>query len=338
MNNFKVTTAGNMREFIIPIDEQVAIVSGTANFGVTAFSINPGNPTCFPFASRTAQNYERYEFQNLRFEYKPSASVFATVGAQGFVGVTATMDALQATPSSQAQSEVMYHSPVVETARPTGLTLPKEFLLTKSLRERFFVRGNGILPPGAEPHLFDCGQVFIWTNGQANTNQIGEFRVIGSCKLMNPVLETSVNPPPQFNSSQFINSALTPLASTVGNVLAFADSTPAHGYVNALGIIQAGGSFVPQAGNYLVSAEANFASSGNSTLFQLSIQKNAGAITTSNPNTIFQLPSGAYPAWAVAIPPTFVQCNGTDALTVVATSNFSTGASTAQCTFTIQAV
>jgi len=125
------TTGGNMRSFIVPIDEQIVVVNGSTGFGISTFALNPGNPSCFPFLSRTAQNYERYEFQSLRFEYKPSASVFAVVGAQGFVGVTGTMDALQATPSSQQQAEVMHHSPIVETARPTGLTFPKTFFGNK---------------------------------------------------------------------------------------------------------------------------------------------------------------------------------------------------------------
>jgi len=320
--NNQVTTAGNMRSFIIPIDEQISIISGTTGFGITTFAINPGNPISFPFASRTAQNYERYEFQSLRFEYKPSASVFATVGAQGFVGVTGTMDALQATPSSQAQAEIMYHSPIVETARPTGLTLPKEFLLTKSLRERFFVRPNGSIPGGADPHLYDCGQVFIWTNGQANTNQIGEFRVTGSLKLINPVLETSTNPAPQFQASQFTQAAtVTALVSTQSVNLPLATVT-----ANGLSIVNTAGSFVLPVGSYNVSGEVDFVASGNSTVFTANLQKNGASNLELNS---YSLPSGAYPLWTVPISPNFVTSNGTDIFVLQAQSTFSSGATTA---------
>jgi len=323
--NTMVTTAGNMRSFIIPIDEQVSVIAGTTGFGITTFAINPGNPNCFPFASRTAQNYERYEFQSLRFEYKPSASVFATVGAQGFVGVTGTMDALQATPSSQAQAEIMHHSPVVETARPTGLTFPKEFLLTKSLRERFFVRPNGSIPGGADPHLYDCGQVFIWTNGQANTNQIGEFRVTGSCKLMNPVLETSTNPPPNFEVSQFVANAAEAVTTATPYVVKFADVTPGDGFKNPLAIVNTAGSFVPPAGNYLISALIVSSNGGNGTGFQTQVQKN-GAEVVPNARSWFVLPSGAYASWTNNVQ-AFVSCNGTDAITIVQLNTFSTSTS-----------
>jgi len=330
--NNQVTTAGNMRSFIIPIDEQIQVVNGSTGFGIATFAINPGNPACFPFASRTAQNYERYEFQSLRFEYKPSASVFATVGAQGFVGVTGTMDALQATPSSQQQAEVMHHSPIVETARPTGLTFPKSFLETKSARECFFVRPNGSIPGGADPHLYDCGQAFFWTNGQANTNQIGEFRVIGSCKLINPVLETSTTPAPQYQVASFSQAnTVTTLTTTVNASLPLATA-------GATGItIGAGPNFAPPVGNYLMSGQVTFASSGNSTTFLAELQKDGGG-AWADPITL-SVPSGAYPLVTLTIPPTFISMNGTtDTVSVTANSTFSTGATTVGGYLTFQAV
>jgi len=338
--NNQVTTAGNMRSFIIPIDEQIQVVNGSTGFGIATFAINPGNPACFPFASRTAQNYERYEFQSLRFEYKPSASVFATVGAQGFVGVTGTMDALQATPSSQQQAEVMHHSPIVETARPTGLTFPKPFLETKSARECFFVRPNGSIPGGADPHLYDCGQAFFWTNGQANTNQIGEFRVIGSCKLINPVLETSTTPSPQFQVSQFVGTAGTGLTTATPVNVAFEVAVGTGGVVNALSIVKSSNvTFTPPVGNYLVEWEVHSVNTGNGTIFQCELQKNGGfAIGTSGVNqSVVGLPSGAYTDWTLS-QSLYVSANGTDVFNVVANNTFSTGTSTAYGTLRFIAV
>jgi len=239
--------AGNMRSFPVPIDEQVALVNGTVAYDKTSFSINPGSAVTFPFLSRTAQNYERYEFQDLRFEFRPSVYGFAAVGAQGFVGISATMDALQSPPSTQAQAEVMHHSPVVETAHVTSLSLPKQFLLTKSMREKFFVRPNGLIPGGSDAHLYDCGQIFIWTSGQANTSQIGELRVVGTVILSNPSLETSTSVPPQFQVSWFQSTAAQTFTTTVA-------TTSLNGTVtaNGLSINNTTGSMVPPVGNYIV--------------------------------------------------------------------------------------
>jgi len=316
--NNQVTAAGNLRSFVVPIDEQVALISGTTGFGITAYSLNPGNPTCFPFMSRTAQNYERYEFQNLRFEYKPSASMFATVGAQGFVGLTATMDALQSPPSSQAQAEVMHHSPIVETAKPTSLTLPKEFLLTKSSRERFFVRQSGIIPGGADAHLYDCGQIFIWTSGQANTNQIGELRVVGSVRLSNPSLETSTSVPPQFMVAAFTTNASEATANNVYQVVAFATSV-----ANGIGAVNTAGSFVLPVGNYIIDAYVNW----NGTAITgtaLDPQKNGASIIPLAYQPAENAPGG--PIY-VSMFPLFYTSNGTDTFRIRAVSS-QTGAGT----------
>jgi len=200
--NNQVTTFGNTRSFKIPIDEDVGNMFGTTAFAVVVqtvgaqpIALNPGNPQLFPFASRIAQNYERYEFTKLRFEYRPSASEFATVGSQGLVGISATMDAAQAPPSSQPQVDVLFHGPIVETAHATHLDIPKSFLQSKSKREKFMVRQNGFIPGGASVHDYDCGLVFPWTSGQVNTAQIGTLRVIGEVLLSNPLLDTSSFPP-----------------------------------------------------------------------------------------------------------------------------------------------
>jgi hypothetical protein len=185
----KVTVAGNTREFRVPIDEDIGIVNGSTGFTTTVLALNPGSPITFPFLSRIAQNYERYEFESLSFHVKPSVSVFATQGTQGFVGISVTMDPAQAAPINQTQADIMFHAPVVESAVPTSISIPKSFMQSKSLREKFLVRQNGNIPGGNDPHTYDCGQLFQWTNGQVNNNQIGLLRVTGSVKLSNPALD-----------------------------------------------------------------------------------------------------------------------------------------------------
>jgi len=139
--------------------------------------------------------------------------MFATTGAQGLVGIAATMDALQSPPSTQSQADVMYHSAIVETARPTSLVIPKTFLQSKSLRERFFVRQTGLVPGGGDAHAYDCGQVFPWTNGQVNGNAIGTFRVLGSCLLSNPVSQSAASFQPN-NSVALFSGVNQPVPAT----------------------------------------------------------------------------------------------------------------------------
>lgn len=250
------TTAGNERSFVLPIDEQIILVNGvtsaTFSTGVTTLPLNPGNATTFPFLSRTAQNYDRYEFLNLNFHYKPSASVFATVGSQGFVGLSAVSDAKQSPPSSQAMAEILHHSPIVETAKATSLTLTKKFMESSS-KQKHFVRPNGLIPGGSDPHLYDAGQLFFWATGQSATTQIGEVRVTGSVRLMNPVLETSTTAPTNFNASWFASTAAQTYVNTVATT-----ALNATAVANNLTIVNTSGSMVPPIGNYQVDFTGRF--------------------------------------------------------------------------------
>jgi len=325
MRTRNLPVSNNQRRFTVPIDEQVQLVNGTVAFTQFTFAANPGNATLFPFLSRVAGNYERYEFEDLCLEYKPSASVFATVGAQGFVGISATDDALQAPPSSQQIAEVFLHSPVVETAKATSLCLKKPFM-ESSTKQLHFVRPNGLIPGGADPHLYDSAQFFFWTSGQANTNQIGEIRVTGRCLLTNPVLETSTTPPPQFQISQFVANAAEAVTTATPYTIKFADVTAADGFKNPLAIVNTSGSFVPPVGTYEVIVLVVSSNSGNGTGFQTQIQKN-GVEVVPNARSWFVLPSGAYGSWTTNVQ-ALVSCNGTDVITVVQLNTFSTGNST----------
>lgn len=317
--------SNNMKRFTIPIDEQITLVSGNNGAfaaGVLTYALNPGNPLIFPFTSRTAQNYERYEFQDLMFSYRPSASVFATVGAQGFVGISASDDALQAPPSSQQIAEVFLHSPVVETAKPTNLRLRKVFMESSS-KQMHFVRPNGLLPGGSDAHMYDCGQIFFWCDGQANTNQIGELRVTGRCLLSNPVLEVSTTPPTNNSISSFSSTAVASSATTVAaNVLA------ATVINNGLPVLNVAGIFTPPVGNYQVTVNMVLEQTvtGAAIQFALQAQKN-GANLTNVPGMANGVPGVATQiSDAFVSLTTFVNANGADTFQFVYTPTYTAGA------------
>lgn len=54
------------------------ITSGTSDFKVESFSINPALSETFPFLSQIAQNFELYEFMGLCFQYKPTSGEFGS--------------------------------------------------------------------------------------------------------------------------------------------------------------------------------------------------------------------------------------------------------------------
>jgi len=314
-----ITTAGNMRSFVVPIDEQITLINGSTGFQVTPIVVNPGNPLFLPFMSRTAQNYERYEFLDLEFHYKPSASVFATVGAQGFVGISATMDASQAPPSNQAQAEILHHSQIVETAKVCSLKLPKPFLQSKSLREQFFVEQNGNVPGGTDPHTYICAQAFVWTNGQANTNQIGEVRVTGKLRLTNPALEQSLALQPNYNVSvfQIVNAPVA--TSGVAFVIPYQNAYA--GPVNPLNIVNNSGVFTLPPGNYNIDIVSDLDGSVNVTcIWNLTLVVNAVTVQVSLTNNCTAI-AGVTSHAAVAHN-YFLQSNGSTTFAVQGIATF----------------
>jgi len=318
------TTAGNTRSFIVPVDEDIATLNGTVAFGATSFSINPGNPLMFPFFSRTAQNYERYEFEELTFHFNPSVGPFAANGVQGFVSIAATMDPLQAPPSTQSQADVLFHSPVVETANKVSLSVPKSFLQSKSLREKFLVRQNGNLPGGTDPHAYDCGQIFFCTNLQVNGTGIGLARVTGRCRLSNPANDIAGAALPNFSVSLFsvTNQVLTTAVQTL--------VTYTTANFNNTGIIQDGtfSIFTLPAGNFLVDVTADMDQSGTLTTgctFLTNMMVNGAAV---GPVISGTCPNSATNTQTMHIPVSnnwFVRSNGSTTVSFRVQANFTAG-------------
>jgi hypothetical protein len=323
-----IANAGNTREFRIPIDEDVGNLNGSAGFLTGTYALNPGNPLLFPFLSRIAQNYERYEFESLVFHYKPSVSGFATQGQQGFVGICATMDIAQAQPNSQQQADIMYHAPVVETSFPTNLKLPKSFLQCKSVREKFFVRQNGNIPGGNDPHTYDCGQVFVWVNGQTNMNQVGLFRVTGSVKLSNPALDFGVTASALPNYTVSLFSVVNAPAAATGAALSIPFTTVNF---NNLNITQDGTSsiFTLPPGNFMVdfSGDTDLSGAGAATglfsQYQLFVN---GLATSPVVSTVCPISAtNTLPLHAAGSLNWFVRSNGATTVTAKTTSNYTAG-------------
>lgn len=315
---------GYNKPVLLHIDEQIQIVAGSTTFSSLAFPLNPGSPTTFPMISTVAQKYERYDFVDLVVEYKPADGAFATDAVKGWCAIACTMDAKQSNPSSQQQAEIFHNSPVTLIHKPCSIQIPKKFL-EESSNQKHFVRPNGFIPGGADPHLYDCGQFFFWVNLCPNTNNIGELRIKGSVRVYNLVLETSTNSPPNFTVSQFIGNAGELATTAVTLQLLFADVTPGDGFVNNLGIVNTAGSFVPPIGNYLVDIMVKSTNTGNGTLWTMSLDKNGVLAAAVFP--ALSLPSGANSVVTLT-ESVRVTANGTDAFTVMATNTFSTGTST----------
>ncbi len=305
-------------------DELIATVNGSTAFATTQYSINPGNPTTFPWFSKIASLYERYKFTMCEFYFQHDVSQFNSQGAAGLVLLSALYDAASAAPTSKTQ---------IEATDPHVICMPNENSCLKlavqgmhPVGEPKFVRGAA-LPGATDVKTYDAGNLFFTTQGMAAGTEVGELHVRYKGLLYDRILDSSGAAAPQnFSVSQLIESTGISPGSTVGQNLPFADTTVAHGYANGLAAVNAAGQITLPAGNYLVDVDAQYVFTGNATTATLDIQKNTANISTNGGDsyvftsgslTTLNLHQGLY-----------VTMNGTDYLNVAVQATYSTGSVT----------
>lgn len=305
----------HVRRTITPyeIDEMVDVVNGNPSFTAKAFALNPGNANLFPLLSKHARLFDRYEFDDLEFSFQPDQSYIGVQGQAGFVDISVTADALQPVPQTQQAAEILPHCPQgpLLTSKPWNLCIPKKFM-QNSIDEWRYVRPDGNIPGGADPHLYDAGQIFLWVSGQTNTTKCGQFKVKGRVRCYNSVLEPSSLPSPNFTIGQIVQTTDIPLVSGVLTPIPFSDVSPSNGYANNIGLVNDTGVVKLPVGNYKVSSTVKI-TDASLTGIQLTLLKNGSVVWTN----VFTTTSTFL---SLYLAPFFVQSNGTDVFSVAVTA------------------
>jgi hypothetical protein len=299
-------------------DELVASLNGSVAFATTRFTLNPGNPTTFPWFNKIASLYERYKFTSLEFYFQHDVSQFAAQGAQGLVLLSALYDAASADPTTKQQ---------IEATDPRVICMPNENSILSlapqgmhPVGEPKFVRGVS-LPGATDIKTYDAGALYATTQGMAGATEVGELHVRYRGFLYDRILDSSAAAAPQnFTVSSFINnSAAWPAATTVAGTPLFAQVG-----VNGLGIVNNAGVFTPPAGNYLVDCTIAINAATVVTDLSIRMQKNGLNIVGGAAQTNMAA-GAAFDDYILAIPPQFISANGTDTFTTVATATFTAG-------------
>lgn len=311
----------NRRGCTISEDEFVVAIVGSTSFATTAFPINPGQVRLFPWLSQEAKLWERYCFEMLEFYYRRDVSEFATNGTTGKVMFSVDFDAADAPPATKTQVEDTFPHADAMPSENFKLNVPVAGLHPKG--EPKFVRPAG-LPGATDIRLYDAGNLFVSTQGNQNTSEVGELRVRYKVRFFNPVLENQVGAPANNSVSWFQSTSAQIYASTVEEVSENATAT-----VNGLAIVNTAGSMVPPAGNYLVEFSGNGTNSMAETVtWIMDFKKNAVSLytaTTTRPqDTRVAAASGKTDLQGFM----YVSANGTDAFTQVLTGTGATSSLT----------
>jgi len=311
------SSSRSKRDMIIEESEYVAevTVANQPNFNVTSFGINPGNATLFPWLSSIAKQFEKYQFERLCFVYKKEVSEFATNGQTGKVILSVDFDAADPLPATKQQMEDTVPHADAMPCESFALRVDARDLKPASTDAKY-VRAGGV-PGGTDIKTYDLGNLNVATIGSTVNAAVGELHVVYRVKLMKPVLENLAGAPANRSAAAWSSSANTLLTTATPLTVPFATLQS-----NGLAIVNTAGSFVPPPGNYIISVFIEIGYGGSGTVASFAIQKNG--VTTGGIDTPTMTFTAASLTTVAMNQTIFFSANGTDALTVAATSTFST--------------
>ncbi len=187
--------------------EYIQDIAGSVAFSNNQLPVNPGLPSTFPWLSKLASQYESYSFESLSFEFETTSPTTAT----GTVLMAVDYDASDAAPANKTQ--LMSYRNCVRSPPWSNCCNSSLSEDLHKLKSHYF-RG-GSLSANQDVKMYDVGNFNIATQGQANTNSIGELYVSYTVLLMTPQLDPTAG----VISGKFtgtVNSA--PFATVTGNL------------------------------------------------------------------------------------------------------------------------
>ncbi len=189
--------------------EYLADVSGSVAFGATQYALNPGLVLSFPWLSTIAFQFESYLFRSLRFEFETQKST----STSGTVILAVDYDASDPAPSNKTQ--VMSYNGAVRSA----VWAECEFVasvkdLHKFGQQRYLRYGN--LSANQDIKTYDVGNLWVCTQGCADTTAIGELYVSYEVELMTP----------QINGQALLNSLSAVVTGVSPTNSSFMGTTP----------------------------------------------------------------------------------------------------------------
>jgi len=160
------------------------LAPGSAAFSSTAYPINPGVGTLFPWLASVASRFDSYRFSNLQFSYEARASS-DTVGT---VSIAVNYDASDAAPTSKAElNSLETRVDTVPWQCAAIRCVPSELdgtILKHKVRQ-------GLIP-NTDVKMYDAGNLIVVTSGVTISPAfLGEIWVTYDVELFSPLLADS---------------------------------------------------------------------------------------------------------------------------------------------------
>lgn len=164
-------------------------ISGSVNFTLQQFFVNPGLFSTFPYLSNLASHFEQYEMMGLVFQFKSTSAnaLNSTNTALGVVIMSTEYDVLDLPFANKQQMEAYMFT--TSCAPSDSMVHPIECAPRANVLTDGYVRTDGY-PTGADPRFYDLGNFQIATVGMQAAAVIGELWVSYHVRLKKPKLPT----------------------------------------------------------------------------------------------------------------------------------------------------
>lgn len=168
--------------------EYLGDISGTTNFNLSAYALNPGLPGTFPWLATVAQNYQEYRFHGMVFEFRSLLTDFVTGGAPGSIVMATNYNADAERFSSKQEME---NSEFAVATKPTqSLMHAIECAIDQTTFKQRYVR-TGAVTSGQDLRLYDWGNFYLATQGNPTQN-LGELWVSYCVEFFKPIMPGDV--------------------------------------------------------------------------------------------------------------------------------------------------
>jgi len=206
---FSTTHATN----IVCHREYLGDITGTAAFNNTAYPLNPGLATTFPWLSTIADNYQEYKFHGIMFEFRPLITDFVTGGAPGVVIMATNYNADL---PNYTTKQIMENSEFAVSVKPTNTLIHGVECSPEQTDPIIKYVRNSTVVTGQDLKNYDWGTFQFATQSNPIQN-LGELWVSYCVEFYKPVLLTTSGTPTTGNSFHVDRSTFT-AASPLGTV------------------------------------------------------------------------------------------------------------------------
>lgn len=162
------------RGFCVRHREYIGDISANSAFTLSAYDINPGLFTTFPWLAGVAKNFEQYMLTGMIFEYKTLSADYTTASsaALGYVAMATQYNSLQPVFQDKIHME---NYEFANSAKPSESFIhPIECKRALTPTDPLYVR-TGPVETSADQRLYDLGKFQIATGGNSGSGILGEL-------------------------------------------------------------------------------------------------------------------------------------------------------------------